>query len=98
MNIISSPVPKILLIIWDQVLGQENKSFEKEEEIEFEEGDQLGDDFNLILDKKLLETITENQNSPYSTQASHNPSRRMSAQSLFDSTRRYNFGLIHQMT
>ena len=45
-------------------------------------------DLDLILDKKLLETITENQNSPYSTQASHNPSRRMSAQSLFDSTRR----------
>ena len=28
-----------------------------------------------IIDKKMLETITENQNSPYSTQASHNPSR-----------------------
>jgi hypothetical protein len=25
--------------------------------------------------KKILETISENQNSPYSTQASHNPSR-----------------------
>jgi len=72
----------------DLVLGLENKSFEKEEIDEVEESDQLGDDFNLILDKKLLETITENQNSPYSTQASHNPSRRMSAQSLFDSTRR----------
>merc|ERR1719422_2607673 len=57
--------------------GFENKSFEKEEK------EKIDDDFNLILDKKLLETITENQNSPYSTQASHNPSRRMSAQSLF---------------
>ena len=33
-------------------------------------------DLDLILDKKLLETITENQNSPYSTQASHCKSRR----------------------
>ena len=41
------------------------------------------DDINLILDKKLLETITENQNSPNSTQASHNTSRRVSAQSIF---------------
>ena len=60
-----------------------------EEEVEeAEEGDKVAEDLHLILDKKLLETITENQNSPYSTQASHNPSRRMSAQSLFDSTRR----------
>ena len=70
-------------------LGVENKSFEREEPEEVEEGDKVGEDLHLILDKKLLETITENQNSPYSTQASHNPSRRMSAQSLFDSTRRY---------
>ena len=70
-------------------LGVENKSFEREEAEEVEEGDKVGEDLHLILDKKLLETITENQNSPYSTQASHNPSRRMSAQSLFDSTRRY---------
>ena len=28
-----------------------------------------------IIDKKFLETITENQNSPYSTQASYNTSR-----------------------
>ena len=69
-------------------LGIENKSFEREEIEELEEGDKVGDELHLILDKKLLETITENQNSPYSTQASHNPSRRMSAQSLFDSTRR----------
>ena len=62
--------------------GFENKSFEKEE-AELEEKEKIDDDFNLILDKKLLETITENQNSPYSTQASHNPSRRMSAQSIF---------------
>ena len=62
--------------------GFENKSFEKEE-TELEEKEKIDDDFNLILDKKLLETITENQNSPYSTQASHNPSRRMSAQSIF---------------
>ena len=71
--------------------GVENKSFEREEIEEVAEETEVGqdrDDFNLILDKKLLETITENQNSPYSTQASHNPSRRMSAQSLFDSTRR----------
>ena len=71
--------------------GVENKSFEREEIEEVAEEAEVGqdrDDFNLILDKKLLETITENQNSPYSTQASHNPSRRMSAQSLFDSTRR----------
>ena len=78
----------------------ENKSFEKEEEGEEmgQEGD-AEEEFNIILDKKLLETITENQNSPYSTQvctvllwcptyavlhqASHNCSRRMSAQSLF---------------
>ena len=69
-------------------LGVENKSFEREEAEEVEEGDKVGEDLHLMLDKKLLETITENQNSPYSTQASHNPSRRMSAQSLFDSTRR----------
>ena len=69
-------------------LGVENKSFEREEVEEAEEGDKVAEDLHLILDKKLLETITENQNSPYSTQASHNPSRRMSAQSLFDSTRR----------
>ena len=62
--------------------GFENKSFEKED-TEQEEKEKIDDEFNLILDKKLLETITENQNSPYSTQASHNPSRRMSAQSLF---------------
>ena len=42
-------------------------------------------DLDLILDKKLLETITENQNSPYSTQASHCKSRRESAQSIFAS-------------
>ena len=69
-------------------LGVENKSFEKEEIVEEKLAEPNSDDFNLLLDKKLLETITENQNSPYSTQASHNPSRRMSAQSLFDSTRR----------
>ena len=66
--------------------GVENKSFEREEIEEVAEEAEVGqdrDDFNLILDKKLLETITENQNSPYSTQASHNPSRRMSAQSIF---------------
>ena len=40
-------------------------------------------DLDLILDKKLLVTITENQNSPYSTQASHSKSRRQSAQSIF---------------
>ena len=76
--------------IKQEELGVENKSFEKEE-VETEEKkdpDPMSEDFNLLLDKKLLETITENQNSPYSTQASHNPSRRMSAQSLFDSTRR----------
>ena len=72
----------------NEEVGVENKSFEKDEIEESEDNDQTGDDITLILDKKLLETITENQNSPYSTQASHNPSRRMSAQSLFDSTRR----------
>ena len=53
----------------EELIGVENKSFEKEEE-----GEEMGhegdaeEEFNIILDKKLLETITENQNSPYSTQ------------------------------
>jgi hypothetical protein len=70
----------------EEVVGVENKSFENDEETnavmdEF-------DDINLILDKKLLETISENQNSPYSTQASHNTSRRVSVQSVFGGTAR----------
>ena len=71
----------------EEFVGVENKSFEKEEETKGDMDD-FDDDLNLILDKKLLETISENQNSPYSTQASHNTSRRMSAQSLFGETAR----------
>ena len=70
----------------EETLGVENKAFEKDEA-----SNAVTDDFdniNLILDKKLLETITENQNRPYSTQASHNTSRRMSAQSIFGGTAR----------
>ena len=70
----------------------ENRSFENEEiygGTEVREGDEdhweTQRDLDLILDKKLLETITENQNSPYSTQASHCKSRRQSAQSIFAS-------------
>ena len=71
--------------------GIENRSFEKEEiyGVSEEHGDEdmwaNQPDLDLILDKKLLETITENQNSPYSTQASHCKSRRESAQSIFAS-------------
>ena len=71
--------------------GVENRSFEKEEIYggTSEHGDEdmwaNQPDLDLILDKKLLETITENQNSPYSTQASHCKSRRESAQSIFAS-------------
>ena len=72
--------------------GIVNQSFEKEEiyggaESLGEEEDDwaIQADLDLILDKKLLETITENQNSPYSTQASHCKSRRESAQSIFAS-------------
>ena len=63
--------------------GVENKAYENEKEED-------ANDFNIDvqLDKKLLETISENQNSPYSTQASHNTSRRMSAQSIFAETTR----------
>jgi len=70
----------------EENLGIENKGFEKDEgaNAAMDEFDSM----NLILDKKLLETITENQNSPYSTQASHNTSRRMSAQSIFGGTAR----------
>jgi len=65
----------------EEYVGVENKSFEKEDETTCE--DEFDEEVDIILDKKLLETISENQNSPYSTQASHNTSRRMSAQSLF---------------
>ena len=64
--------------------GIENRIFEKEVDAMVSDNDM--DDINIILDKKLLETISENQNSPYSTQASHNTSRRVSAQSLFIET------------
>ena len=70
----------------EEVVGVENKSFENDQEANAAM-DELYD-MNLILDKKLLETITENQNSPYSTQASHNTSRRVSAQSIFGGTAR----------
>ena len=66
--------------------GIENRIFEKEVDAKVSDNDM--DDINIILDKKLLETISENQNSPYSTQASHNTSRRVSAQSLFIETPR----------
>ena len=69
----------------EEIVGEENKSFE-EEDTKVSQNDM--EDINMILDKKLLETISENQNSPYSTQASHNPSRRVSAQSLFGETPR----------
>ena len=60
----------------------ENRSFEKEEiyggTSEHGDEDMWGNqpDLDLILEKKLLETIMENQNSPYSPQASHCKSRR----------------------
>jgi len=70
--------------------GVENRSFDTEEIYGGDEGGEEDcwsgqPDLDLILDKKLLETITENQNSPYSTQASHCKSRRESAQSIFAS-------------
>jgi hypothetical protein len=67
----------------EEIVGVENKSFE-EEDTKVSENNM--DDINILLDKKLLETISENQNSPYSTQTSHNTSRRVSAQSLFGET------------
>ena len=45
--------------------------------------DGFDDNIELIINRKPLETITENQNSPYSTQASQLTARRMSAQSIF---------------
>ena len=68
----------------EEDLGVENKSFERDEETNAPT-DELADQ-NLILDKKLLETISENQDSPYSTQASPSNSRRMSVQSIFGGT------------
>ena len=53
--------------------GEENPGFVEEEEVVGEgEGEDYEEDPKF---KKILETISENQNSPYSTQASHNPSR-----------------------
>jgi len=74
----------VKLNISQDLSGFENESFDK-----FENEDMNPEilniyDGNFLIDKKILETITENQNSPYSTQASHNTSRRMSAQSIFN--------------
>jgi hypothetical protein len=66
----------------EEIVSEANKSFEEEKEVSQNDME----DINMILDKNLLETISENQNSPYSTQASHNTSRRVSAQSLFGET------------
>jgi hypothetical protein len=53
--------------------GEENPGFvEDEEPAREEECEDFGEDPKF---KKILETISENQNSPYSTQASHNNSR-----------------------
>ena len=62
----------------EELIGVENKSYQKEEEM-----DGFDDNIELIINRKHLETITENQNSPYSTQASQLTARRMSAQSIF---------------
>jgi hypothetical protein len=53
--------------------GEENPGFvEDEEPAREEECEDFEEDPKF---KKILETISENQNSPYSTQASHNNSR-----------------------
>ncbi len=53
--------------------GEENPGFEEDEEpVREEDGEDFEEDPKF---KKILETISENQNSPYSTQASHNNSR-----------------------
>jgi len=68
----------------EEDLGIENRSFERDE-VRNAPTDELEDE-NCILDKVLLETISENQDSPYSTQASPNKCRRMSVQSVFGGT------------
>jgi len=68
----------------EEFVGVENESFEADHKSDTETDD--FEDINIKLDKKLLETISENQNSPYSTQASHNTSRRVSAHSIFADT------------
>ena len=50
--------------------------------------DDFENNINLIINRNHLETITENQNSPYSTQASQCTTRRMSAQSIFSDVAR----------
>ena len=55
---------------------------DEEEKDESEERDDE-DPEPVYIKKSILDTITENQNSPYSTQASQSTSRRMSAQSIF---------------
>merc|ERR1712142_1042994 len=62
----------------------ENKSYQKDDK---ETPDKV-EDIDLMIRRKHLETITENQNSPYSTQASQCTARRMSAQSIFSDTAR----------
>ena len=55
------------------------------EKEEFKNTEDSEDNINLIINRNHLETITENQNSPYSTQAANVQctTRRMSAQSVF---------------
>eukprot|EP00092_Neocalanus_flemingeri_P013742 GFUD01014821.1.p1 GENE.GFUD01014821.1~~GFUD01014821.1.p1 ORF type:complete len:293 (+),score=82.37 GFUD01014821.1:61-879(+) len=66
----------------EELTRAENKCYETEEFKNTEEMDDIEDNINLIINKKHLETITENQNSPYSTQSSQSTTRRMSEQSI----------------
>ena len=72
----------------EELVGVENKCCEKEEFENTEDLDDFEDNINLIINRNHLETITENQNSPYSTQASQCTTRRMSAQSIFSDVAR----------
>ena len=72
----------------EELNGAINKSYEKEDTEKTDELEYPRENNNLLLERKFLEPITENQNSPYSTQASQCTTRRMSAQSIFPETSR----------
>ena len=73
----------------EEINGVENKSYQNEDPESRNDLDDFEDSIDLLINRKRLETITENQNSPYSTQASQCTTRRMSAQSIFtDGARR----------
>ena len=77
---------------FEELSGFENKSYQKDEKEKMETANEFDYDIDLMIHRKHLETITENQNSPYSTQASQCTARRMSAQSIFpDPARRGSF-------